>query len=256
VVVTAIGVLPACGRQVTGLNVPNGGGIAPVGDTIVRFETAGPLDFQNVTYLVVFNTTGNGQQPYAQGYNTDFKNWSAFFLVGGGSTYANFPALEQVYQNPASGASQSFNVQIPTGTVAFQTTIPTAASQYGFQVTFNNCLLDLPPPTSTNQPPLNVNRLCPPFLYIATPWNISLFTLDRTNTPIDSLGVNGPSDTSYSFAIDSAVTAEYNKFKPATNSTTTNASAQITGIDVFTTAPAGAVSAPSPSPSPVPTPTH
>ncbi len=249
VVVAAISLLPACGRQVTGLGLPSGA-VAPVGSTIVRFETAGQLDFQNVSYLIVFNTAGNGQQPYAQGYNSDFKNWSTFFFVGGGSTYANFPGLQEVYQNPATGASQSFNIVIPVGTLTFQTSIPSATAAFGFQITFNNCLLDLATPTATAQPPPNVNRQCPPYQNIATAWNISLFTLDRTNTPIDSLGVNGPSDTSYTFSVDTATTGERNYFKPVSGATVSSASAQITGIDVFTTAPQGAVSAPSPTPSP------
>ncbi|HEX3550341.1 MAG TPA: hypothetical protein VHT53_08200 [Candidatus Elarobacter sp.] len=245
--------LPACGRQVTGLDLPNGA-IVPIGQTLIRFETAGPLDFQNVSYLIVFNTSGNGQQPYAQGYNSDFKNWSAYFLVGGGSTYANFPGLEQVYQNPANGSSQSFNVVIPVGTVNFQTSIPSANAAYGFQITFNRCLLDLAPPTSSQPPPPNVNRVCPLYNNIGTIWNVSLFTLDRTLSPIDSLGTNGPNDTSYVFSFDTAQTFTTNHFKPQSGSTVSNPSAQITGIEVFSTAPVGAVSAPSPTPSPAPTP--
>ena len=60
VVVAAMISLSGCGRQVTGLDLPSGGAILPVGRTAIRFETAGPLDFQNLTYLIVFNTSGNG----------------------------------------------------------------------------------------------------------------------------------------------------------------------------------------------------
>jgi len=107
VVVAAMLTLSGCGRQVTGLNQPTlGGGIVPVGQTLILFETAGQLDFQNVTYLIVFNTTGNNEQPYAQGYqNSDFKNWSYFFIVGGGSGVARAPLLYQIYQDPVSGGS-------------------------------------------------------------------------------------------------------------------------------------------------------
>ena len=83
VVGAAMMMLPGCGRQVTGLNVAGNGVVQP-GYTLVRFETAGQLDFQNVSYLIVFNTSGNNQQPYAQGFNTNFTNWSAYFIVGGG----------------------------------------------------------------------------------------------------------------------------------------------------------------------------
>jgi hypothetical protein len=253
VVVAAMIGLSGCGRQVTGLDLPSGSAIAPVGDSLIRFETAGPLDFQNFTYIIVFNTTGNQQQPYAQGLNSDFKNWSAFFVVGGGAGFANNPQLEQVYQDPSSGTPRTFNVPIPAGTLSFQPTVPTASAANGFQITFNNCLLDLAPPTSTGTPIVSSNRLCPPYTQIATYWNVSLFTLDRTGSPVDSLGVNGPSDTSYRFQYDTASNASQNSFKPASGSTVQNASAQITGVETFVTPPTGAVSAPSPTPTPAPT---
>lgn len=262
VVVAAMMTLSGCGRQVTGLDVPSGNGLVPVGQTLIRFETAGPLDFQNLTYLIVFNTTGNNQQPYALGYNTDFRNWSAFFIVGGGANFANAPNLLQVYQNPSNGAAQTYNVTIPTGTVTFQTTIPTANSPYGFQITFNRCLLDLPVPSGTPQPPVTVNRTCPPYTYIATNWNVSLFTVDRTGAPVDSLGTNGPNDTSYKFGFDTAFDVNQNYFKPVSNTTVSNPSAQIVGIEVFSTPPQGAVSTASPNPSaspsasPTAAPTH
>ncbi|MDB5072581.1 MAG: hypothetical protein JWM87_3692 [Candidatus Eremiobacteraeota bacterium] len=246
-----------CGRQVTGLNQPSlGGGIVPVGQTLIRFETAGQLDFQNVTYLIVFNTTGNNEQPYAQGYqNSDFKNWSAYFIVGGGAGFANSPGLYQIFQDPASGNANKFQVPIPQGTVNFQTSIPNANAQFGFQITFNRCLLDLPPPSANQVPPVTSNRTCPPYTYIATNWNVSIFTLDRTNSPIDSLGTTGPSDTSYKFLFDTATLVNTNNFKPGGSVAVQNAAAQIVGIEVFSTPPNGAVSSPSPVPSPSTSPT-
>ena len=248
--------ISGCGRQVTGLNIPNSSGIVPVGQTLIRFETAGQLDFQNVTYLIVFNTSGNDQQPYAQGYqNSDFKTWSAFFIVGGGQGFANFPGLYQVFQNPASGNGDKVQVQIPQGAVNFQTSIPNASAQFGFQITFNRCLLDLPPPSANPPPPISSNRVCPPNTYIATNWNVSIFTLDRNNNPIDSLGTTSPSDTNYKFAFDTATLVNTNFFKPGSGITVQNPSARITGIEVFSTPPNGAVTSPSPNPSPSTSPT-
>ncbi|GAC1658514.1 MAG: hypothetical protein NVS4B13_01630 [Candidatus Elarobacter sp.] len=255
VVVAAMMVLSGCGRQVTGLGQPSaGGGIVPLGQTLIRFETAGPLDFQNLTYLIVFNTSGNKQQPYAQGFNTDYKNWSAFFIVGGGAGFANTPSLLQVYQDPSSGTARTFNVTFPTSTVNFQPSIPNANAQFGFQITFNRCVLDLAPPSASPPPPVSTNRVCPPYANVATSWNVSLFTLDRTQSPVDSLGTNGPSDTSYKFLFDTAQLVNTNYFKPASNQTVQNPSAQIIGVEVFSTPPNGAVSSPSPVPSAAPTP--
>ncbi len=241
--------LSGCGRQVTGLNLPSGA-VVPAGQTLIRFETAGPLDFQNLRYLIVFNTTGNGQQPYAQGFNTDYKNWSAYFIVGGGSNFANNPGLFQIYQNPANGSAQAFNIGYPTGTVTFLPSIPNANAQYGFQIQFNRCLLDVPPPTSTQPPPNDLTRPCPRYQAIATNWNISLFTVDNTNSPVDSLGTSGPSDTSYTFAIETANVVNTNYFKPAGGGSPQSPSAKITGIEVFSTPKTGAVPAPSPTPTP------
>jgi hypothetical protein len=227
--------LSGCGRQVTGLNAGAGGGIVPTGQTAVRFDTVGPLDFQNVSYLIVLNTSGNGQQPYALGYNTDFKNWSAFFIVGGGAGYANFPGLLQVYQDPASGASRTFNVPIPTGTVSFLPTVPTGN---GFQITFNRCLVDLAPPTASPPPPVSSQKNCPPYANINKTWQISLFTLDRTQSPVDSLSSGGASNTDYKFpgnGLDTSQTVTtLNFFKPA-NQQVSNPSAQIAGVEVFST---------------------
>jgi hypothetical protein len=245
VVVAAMMMLPGCGRQVTGLNVAGNGVVQP-GYTLVRFETAGQLDFQNVSYLIVFNTSGNGQQPYAQGFNTNFTNWSAYFIVGGGAGFANAPGLEEVYQNPASNTPQSFNVIYPTSILNFQPTIPTGNSQYGFQISFNRCLLDLSSPTTTSTPtpaPTTSPTLdCPPFINtsIGAVWNVSLFTLDRTLTPIDSLSTSGPAGTDYTFSYNVTQTIPSGSnsgqfFKPANNTTVNNPAAEIVGIEIFNT---------------------
>jgi hypothetical protein len=248
-------VISGCGRQVTGLNSLTGDAVVPAGQTLIRFETAGQLDFQNLSYLIVFNTTGNNLQPFAQGFNTDFKNWSYFFVVGGGANFANFPGLLQVYQDPSSGTARTFNINVPTGTVNFQPSIPNANAQFGFQITFNRCLLDNPPPTANPPPPVSSNRICGPYNNISPVWNISLFTLDRTQSPVDSLSPNGPSATDYTFGIDTdTLVAPPNgtKFKPASNSVTNNPSAQIIGVQIFSTPGTGA-SGPTPTPTGAPT---
>jgi hypothetical protein len=249
-------VLSGCGRQVTGLNIPSGGGsgLAP-GQTLIRFETNGPLDFQNLEYLIVLNTTGNGNQPFAQGLNSDFKNWTHYFIVGGGANFANFPQLQQIYPDPTNGAPNHYAPPIPVNLIKFQASVPTANAQNAFQITFDRCVLDLPGPSATSQPPVCINGTGPPFNYISNLWNISLFTLDRTQSPIDSLGTNGPTDTSYNFAIDTATTVNTNHFKPASNATVSNPSAQILGIEVLSepsTNPPKPLPSPSSSPTSVP----
>ena len=130
---------------------------------------------------------------------------------------------------------------------------PSANSQFAFQLTFNRCVLDVPPPSKTSQPPVCTNGTGPPFNFIGAVWNISLFTLDKTLTPVDSLGTNGPSDTSYKFSIDTTQPVNTNFFKPGSNSSVSNASAQIIGIEVLS-APSNNPPAPVATPSPTPTP--
>ncbi len=249
VVVAAVLIISGCGRQVTGLNAPNANALVPEGQTLIRFDTAGTLDFANVQYLIVINTTGNDQQPTAQGFNSDFKNWSYYFIVGGASGVASDPLLYQIYQDPVNGGSKSFHLNYPSNAVKFQTSIPTGNSAFGFQITFNRCLLDEPAPSASPPPITTTNRVCPPYNFSESLWNISLFTLDRGSNPIDSLSTTNPSSADYKFDVETAVSVNKNYFKPANNTTLSNSGSQITGIEVFSQPPSGTVVTPSPSPS-------
>jgi hypothetical protein len=246
--VAAVLISSGCGRQVTGLNSPNANALVPEGQTLIRFDTAGQLDFANVAYLIVFNTTGNDQQPTAQGYNSDFKNWTYYFIIGGASGVASAPQLYQIYQDPVNGGPTPFHLTYPSNAVNFQTSIPTGNSPFGFQITFNRCLLDEPTP-SASPPPINTtNRDCPPYAFSQSLWNVSLFTLDRNSNPIDSLSTTNPSSADYKFDLDTATQVNKNYFKPANNTTLSNPGAQITGIEVFSQPPSGFVATPAPSP--------
>ncbi|MDQ6944359.1 MAG: hypothetical protein M3169_17820 [Candidatus Eremiobacteraeota bacterium] len=248
-------IISGCGRQVTGLNAPNGTALLPEGQTLIRFDTAGQLDFANVAYLIVLNTSGNDQQPTAQGYNSDFKNWSYFFIVGGSAGVATNPPLYQIYQDPVSGGSKAFQLTYPSNSVNFQATIPSGNSAFGFQITFNRCLLDQPVPSASPPPITSTNRVCPPYANSQSLWNVSLFTLDRASNPIDSLSTTNPNSADYKFDIETSVQVNKNYFKPATNTTLSNAGAQITGIEVFSQPPNGPVATNAPTATPSATPT-
>ncbi len=237
------------------MSSPSGNALLPEGQTLIRFDTKGGLDFANVVYLIVFNTTGNDQQPTAQGYNSDFKNWSYFFLIGGGSGVASAPELHQVYQDPVNGGPKATPpLTYPANALNFQAQIPSGNSQFGFQITFNRCLLDQPIPSASPPPITTTNRVCPPYLFSQSSlWNVSLFTLDRASNPIDSLSTTNPSSADYKFDFESAVLVNKNYFKPATNTTLSNPGAQITGIEVISQPPNGAVDNSTPTPSPTPT---
>ncbi len=216
----------------------------------IQFETAAPIDVQNFSYLIALNTTGNNQQPYAQGLNSNFNQWTFFFILGGGSAssfggtqYTNAPGLFQIYQNPASGSAQAFRIQLIPNELIFVPTIPSGATS-GFQITFNRCLLDLPSPIATTAPaptptpsptPGPGASVCPPGVHaLGNIWNISLFTLDTTNSVVDSLSATGPLDTDYTFSVDAATLNGSKTYpKPSSANDPQNPASQILGIQVL-----------------------
>src|SRR5438552_2092127 len=72
----------ACGRQVTPDRTTTPSGLAS-GFMQVKFTSAQPLDFTNVQYVVMFNTTSTGSMPYANGYLNNYANYSFAIVVGG-----------------------------------------------------------------------------------------------------------------------------------------------------------------------------
>ena len=231
-VVAAMMVLSGCGRQVTGLSVPAGSGIVPAGQSLIRFETVGQPDYNNFRYLIVINTQGNQNEPYALGYNSNYNNWSMVFVLGGGPGFAQAPTLQQIYQDPATGSTaKAYPITYPTNFVNFQPTLTSGASANGFQITFNRCILDRPAPTGN--PP--TNGACPPYTYINSKWAINLFTVDKTDTVVDSLGPFAQ-DTSARFLIDTnTIINDQSYLKPGTNTTLPNPASQIVGIEFFNT---------------------
>jgi hypothetical protein len=226
-----------CGRQVTGVGENGSGGVIPAGQTEVYFETNGQPDFQNYEYLIVFNTSGNDNEPVALGYNSNYKDYSFAIAVGGGAGYAAQPQLLQFYQNPqTSSGVVPIARPYPTGALTFLPTIQTSNSPFGFGIRFNRCILDLPPPGPTPAP-VSSSSHCPPYSIIAPNWAINVFTVDNTSTVNDSLGSQGASDTSAPpFLIDTTQVANDKfYFKPAGGITAQNPSAQIHGIEVYNT---------------------
>ncbi|MEA2721960.1 MAG: hypothetical protein QOJ39_3824, partial [Candidatus Eremiobacteraeota bacterium] len=220
-------------------------GAVPSGQTLIRFATAGAPDFQTVSYLIVLNTSGNGHQPLAQRYNSDYNDWSYVFLVGGGRGYADAPVLEQVYQDAAPGGYRPFPVQYAPQAVMLRTAVANANVQFGFDIQFDRCAVDRAPPSGTATPSPapspsmsaspNPGRVCPPFAYDQSNWKVSLFTVDRAGSVIDSLSPTSATASDYSFGLDTSLLVQTNDFKPRTNTSVQNLAAQIVGVEVFST---------------------
>jgi hypothetical protein len=243
VVVAAMMVLSGCGHQVTGLNSPNEG-LVPAGDTQINFLTSATPDFNDYKYLIVLNTSGNGHTPYANGYNSNYADWSFAFFVGGSGNLASAPVIYQYFND--STQAQGVNKiarGYGTGQLIFSLVSPSGVAQYGFSIRFNRCLLDYPSPINTSGSPTPAPSAhpagtdCPPFYYLgSSTWTMNMFSIDNTDTAVDSLG-NGPTDLSYpGFTIDTTQLITNSQYiKPVTGSSPQNLSAAIYGVQVFST---------------------
>src|SRR5579875_1157343 len=175
-------ILSACGRQITS---PAAGTSAdtttPAGWMSLRFRVKGPLDFTNVEYVIVFNTSGNGAQPYANALTSGFQNYSVP-SAGTGLQTQPVVVLPQNVQLliGTSGtpdeftlrfARISFNVPNPAATGASSpSSTPTATS--GPSPTASAAS---PTPTASGATPA-------PSLLPTTPaqvnWNVNFFTVN------------------------------------------------------------------------------
>ena len=217
--------LAACGRQVTGLGAPDAGSIQS-GHMLLRVRVAGPLDFTNVAYLIVINTSGNQVEPYPQAQLTGFLNYSFAFVVGG-NTNVSQPLLIQYYLAPGTTSGLlKFPITIPPQLINYVPNSGGNPSGGGeFTINFARSLLygvnpggsptpvatttPLPTPVATKtgtaasataSPTLNPN--VSPTTAAQEWWAINFITVDpTTGIPLDSMGFGGPTDTTFSAGI-------------------------------------------------------
>lgn len=238
VILAAMVMLSGCGRQVTGLNVPGGNALTPAGWTMVRFETNGIFNPGSLTYYIVINTAGNGM-PYWLAQNSNFRNWTYAFVVGGTTGATGKPALWQSYFNPnVSSGIQFFQLPYADAAYTFQSNVSVANVPGGFTFSFNRCILNVPPVSSGATPaPTPTGGRCPPFSFsgLGNVWNVNILTADANGTPIDSLGTNGPSDTSVNFTVDISQSTDIAHVKPAGSASVANPQASIYGLEVIST---------------------
>jgi hypothetical protein len=155
----------------------------------IRFRTQGTLDFNNLRYVVAFNTNGNGQYPLATSISS-FLNWS-FQLVFGGSTGGSTYALTQIYQS--AGSYNAIGIAIPFQLVTnFNPNSTGTGNEFTF--TFNRLMLNplVTPAPGTTSPPGAPPTISPG---VSTVWNMNFFTTDPAGNPLDSIGFNGATDT-------------------------------------------------------------
>jgi len=249
-------VVAACGRQVTGLNAPNGGSI-PSGTMLIRVNVAGTLDFTNFKYLIVFNTSGTGAEPYPQAYVNGYQNYSYALQFAGptgsvGVTNA-LPQLLQFYENPATSGLQEYSPPIPVQSLLFTPNENGSGNQ--FQVEFVRLLLNQPSVVATAAPgasaspvaspsPSPVSSGSPAASSSATPfplnttaaqqsWYINFIVTDANGVPVDSMGTGGSTDTSYTLLVNTAQAQSINYTKPTGAVVPANPNSQLTGFTLI-----------------------
>lgn len=222
----------ACGRQVTGLNTPGGGSI-PQGQMLIRLNVVGTLDFVNFTYVIVFNTSGTGGEPYSQALATGLLNYSYSFAFGGGSSGQEI--FTQYFANPGTTASINHrNLTIAPELFQFQPNFSGLTSQ--FQVQFFRSLLDQPNPTATVAPTATGSPVPNPTTTAQQSWYINFFVTDSTGNVVDSMGPNGSTDTTYNLLINTTQSQNINYTKPTGGTVPADGpNAQLAGFTLLNT---------------------
>jgi len=226
-------VLAACGRQVTGLGVNNNS--IQSGKMLIRFRTLLPQDYTNFRYVIVFNTSGNGQEPYPQALQTGFLNYSFSFVIGGPTGAVSQPELLQYFLAPGTSSGiQTFPIIVP---VQLANLVPnTGGSTVGeFTLTFDRTLLFGANPGGTPSPVPVASGATPgpvPTTVGQQSWNINFITTDTNGIPIDSMGLGGNRDTTFIFSVNTTLFSDNTYVKPQTVQVS-NGAAQITGYEVI-----------------------
>ena len=145
-------IVSACGRQVTPDRPGTDGSGLPSGYMSVKFRVMQPFNFQTYSYVIVFNTSGDGNTPRANGTQTNYAGYSFAIIVGGttgtGTATAN---LYQYYRPPNVTVPQLVPLQPTSNLFIFYPNTNGQGTE--FTVTFARSLFyginNTPGPTST-----------------------------------------------------------------------------------------------------------
>jgi hypothetical protein len=188
----------ACGRQVTPNPPGIGAGGLSSGYFSVKFDVQQQFNFSNYSYIIVFNTTGNGLTPLPNGYTNNWKAYSFAIIVGGtfgGGTQAQIcQYVHQQTQNPAFICLNGIPPQL------LQYTPNSNGTGTEFTVIFSRSIFagivtGSPSPSPTPSP----GQTALPY---ATNWTVNAFTGpanygSSTANLYDSLGSGGGADTTF-----------------------------------------------------------
>ncbi len=191
------------------------------GDMVIRFRTKNPMDFTNNKYAIVFDTCAPGSEPYPNAFATGYTNYSYAFVIGGSPSVA----LPTLYQYILTSGSLN-----PVAVTSLQpSTVQLQLNDNGlgteFSLTFPRYLLANP----LAQP----NGGCTSGTVPATGWFVNFFTIDvSANRVLDSLGLGGSNDASYSLLVDTTTAFQMAINRPPGSTLPSTPSAQIDGGEI------------------------
>jgi hypothetical protein len=210
--------LASCGRQVTPNRTSSPTGLGP-GQMQIQFQTQGQADFVDNWYVLAFNTSGTGTEPYAINGN-QAQNWFNFsFEIVIFQPNVNSAIQYQVWQfvstqGPNGPLKQPFRLGPYTPQQIYIT--PSCGSINQFCVTFNRDIFvttfcpqsPSPSPTTSGTPTPTSSPTgspspspVPSSACVADNWFINWFVASPTGTPagqvIAAAGPFGTTDTTF-----------------------------------------------------------
>lgn len=216
-------IVSACGHQVT----PNRGalgttGLSP-GFMSIRFRVQGQFNYSNYNYMMVFNTFGNGITPLPLGQHNSFAGYSFAIIVSAATGTVQATAWQYFRPQGISNTQQPTLLALLTTPQQLQLTINSNGLGNEFLVIFDRNIAfgvttptpspagATPTPTPSTTPTASPSPSSSPTATplptasgFSTTWLVNMFTTNSLPpgpsanlVPLDSLGVGGPTDTTY-----------------------------------------------------------
>jgi len=176
----------ACGQQVTPNPPGQGAAGASPGYMAVKVDVAGPFNFSNYQYWIVFNTSGNGLTPDTTPLVNNWAGYSDAIVVSGSGGATSAQAVQIVRQPNV----QPTFYPLPATAGQLQYLPNSNGNGTEFTILFKRSLFT---PIATPRPPAT-----PPPL--ANTWLFNAFTTQSNGqVPIfvDSMGAGGPLNPQY-----------------------------------------------------------
>jgi hypothetical protein len=202
---------------------------------LIRYRVLGTLDFTNLRYLVVFNTSGNGQTPYAPNIAT-YTNYSFVLILGGTQVSGAAYVVSEVVNASSGGFTSVILPQAPQFVTSFNPNSSGNGNEFTF--TFNRLLLS-PLPSTGPSPSATATPVGIPTLTsgVSSLWAINLFSADANNNQIDAISTGGINDVTFSsFVIDTLAPFDVVVNKPIPPPySVSNPNAQIIAAEIINT---------------------